>query len=430
MRMMGMILSTIVLLSILSLSYELDVWTFLGEGANKIKGMANAFPIPKSGIQLDRAEAEPIPELSSDSQDDEDYQNQFNPYDHFVTHPPSTKIPTTETITTTTTQTTSTTISSFSSNAAEDSFVNSPVKNSSSSSTSSSLLSSTVAKEKSMTAPSFKRTRAKAFLVVFLGHSGSTAFTTELRQHSDFIVEKLEPLEHDEFQFDTDKALKRARELMNKGIRKGKIPGFKIRPNHINARPKDWQKFVQEYDARIIWQFRENILKQAVGEYRNRVLNDSSVVEGLRMVEKPCAKGSGQKCRFKVDNFEALHNLMNSFSVNDDLLGKAVRNLDRSEDMTIVRYEDYLYDRLGIMGEVFDFLGVEYENTAAQRVKASPDSLCDMVSNFVELCEHFYYCSLWRPFLEDRRNGCQCLPPDPKKFKTEFCKRDAWYQAH
>lgn len=275
---------------------------------------------------------------------------------------------------------------------------------------------------------SIRRKRAKSFLVVFVGHSGSTAYTTELRTHSDFEVEFLEPLDHGEFEQDPNLALERAHKLMDSGIAKGKIPGFKIRPTHINNIPEKWRGFVKKYDTRIVWQYRENIVKQAVGEYRHRYLNDSSVVEGLRKDQKPC-EGGAQRCRIRIDDMDFLLNQMNDLSMNDEWLSEATRLLRRSDDMLIVKYEDYLNRRERTMKETFDFLGVDYQDTAPQRQKASLDSLCQMVINFQELCNHFHPCQLWRPYLHDDLNDCRCNPGSWDKFDPNFCKRNAWYQS-
>eukprot|EP00178_Gracilaria_changii_P019947 TRINITY_DN578_c0_g2_i3.p1 TRINITY_DN578_c0_g2~~TRINITY_DN578_c0_g2_i3.p1 ORF type:complete len:466 (-),score=75.58 TRINITY_DN578_c0_g2_i3:4462-5859(-) len=275
---------------------------------------------------------------------------------------------------------------------------------------------------------SVRRTRAKTFLVVFMGHSGSTAFITELRTHSEFLVEKLEPLDHHEYERNTDLAYEHAKELMDRGIEKGKIPGFKIRPYHILNKPELWRKFVRDYDCRVIWQYRENVVKQAIGEYRNRYLNDSSVVEGLSPKQKPCEAGSDQKCTFRIEDMRFLHSLMTTMSGSDELLASAVRSLERNEDMSIVKYEDYLYRRERTMKETFDFLGVDWQETAAQRKKASPDNLCKMVTNFQEVCDRFLPCQLWRPFLYDDVNDCRCKPGNWKNFDPSFCQRGAWFQ--
>lgn len=273
---------------------------------------------------------------------------------------------------------------------------------------------------------SIRRSRAKTFLVVFMGHSGSTAFTTELRDHLELEVEFLEPLDHGEYANDTALALKRAEDLMDRGIAKKKIPGFKLRPFHIHNDPGKWRDFVKKYDTRIVWQYRENILKKAVGEYRHLYLNDSSVVQGLKPDQEPCEEGSDQKCRFRIDDMRFLHAQMNRVSRSDDVLSAAMRVLRRSDDTLIVRYEDYLYRRERTMRDTFDFFGLEYEDTTPAMQKASPDSLCEVVINYQELCDHFHPCPLWRPFLHDEVNDCHCQPGSWDKFDGSFCKREVW----
>lgn len=273
-----------------------------------------------------------------------------------------------------------------------------------------------------------RRTRAKAFMVVFMGHSGSTAFITELMNHPAFEVKYLEPLDHNVYQRDTDLSLKFARQILDKGIANGKIPGFKVRPYHIKQNPKAFADLAKEYDIRIFWQFRVNIMKQAIGEYRHRVLNDTSVVEGLKKSETACDESSGYQCQFSIDDIPALHALLNDFSMNDDVLSDAVRLLKRDDHMLAVKYEDYLYRRDYVMKETFNFLGVDHMETEPLRIKASPDSLCGMVTNYQEVCRSFYTCQLWRPYLDDDRNGCFCRPSNGNEFDERYCHRIAWYQ--
>lgn len=112
---------------------------------------------------------------------------------------------------------------------------------------------------------------AKSWLLVFMGHSGSTAIASQLKQHSQVYFDLMEPVDHD-LRNDSFGALNYTREFFARGIAAGKSPGFKIRPNHIlnKAAQRHWQGLVREFETRIIWQYRENIFKQAVGEYTHR----------------------------------------------------------------------------------------------------------------------------------------------------------------
>lgn len=115
--------------------------------------------------------------------------------------------------------------------------------------------------------------RAKTFIMVFMGHSGSSAIISELTQHSQVHTETPELVDHNEEQKNGTRALFVARQFFERGIRKGRTPGFKMRPRHIQNDPKAWAELAREFDTRIIWQYRASSLKQAIGEYGGPLLS-------------------------------------------------------------------------------------------------------------------------------------------------------------
>lgn len=122
--------------------------------------------------------------------------------------------------------------------------------------------------------------RARTFPAIFSGHRGSTAIMSELREHSQVLVEKFEPVDHQQV-FNTTEALEIAHDYFDREIAHGKVPGFKIRPTHIKVAPERWRTLAKQYGSRIIWQYGMNLFKASVGEYTNRYLNNTSVIEGL-----------------------------------------------------------------------------------------------------------------------------------------------------
>lgn len=251
--------------------------------------------------------------------------------------------------------------------------------------------------------------KAEAFFMVFMGHSGSTAILTEIRNHSQTIGGDSEPVDHQQV-FNTTEALEITRRILDHGKKVGRMPGFKIRPAHILAAPDAWRAIVKEYGIRIIWQYRKNLFKSAVGEYTNRYLNDSSVVEGLHSNmtrEERCKIGVG--CSFRIDNFTFLHDRLRAMIRSQRMITSAVAELARdSPCVREVPYEDYLYDRQSVMDDLFQFLGLESEPTAPARFKATSDRMCEIVQNWDEVCDQFYGCVLWQHMLDDARNGCFC----------------------
>lgn len=250
----------------------------------------------------------------------------------------------------------------------------------------------------------------RPFLMLFMGHSGSTAIITELRNHSGTLVKVSEPIDHNEYAKNTSLALAYTREAFMKGKKEGKVVGFKMRPWHIRQNPDAWIALTKEFKTRIIWQYRQNILKQAVGEYSYKYYSDESAVEGLRShdeLQKRCSTGAG--CRFKITDFKFFH-LMLKDSLHSDLaITRAVHLvLNGSTCVHEMPYEDYLYDREDAMRRLQEFLGLQYEETAPSRFKATSDSLCEVVENWNEVCEKFYGCHVWRHMFDDRQNNCMC----------------------
>lgn len=252
--------------------------------------------------------------------------------------------------------------------------------------------------------------RARSFLMVFMGHSGSSAIISELRSHPDVLIEKMEPVDHGDIAKNTTQALQFTREFFLKGIGLGKVPGFKIRPRHIRQMPEAWAALAKEFDTRIIWQYRRNTLKHAVGEYAYRYLGDVQTKEGLRSeedVENRCSSGAG--CSFEIRNMAAFHKVLVSLIGIDHLIASAASLItDRRDCLHELRYEDYLYHREGAMKDLREFLGLQDIPTFPSRYKATKDNMCNVVTNWEELCRNFYGCAVWRHLFEDDRNGCSC----------------------
>lgn len=252
--------------------------------------------------------------------------------------------------------------------------------------------------------------RAKSFLIIFMGHSGSSAILSELSQHSLVKVDDPEPVDHYEYETNTTLALQFTRDFFSKAIANGKTPGFKMRPVHIKNNPQAWANLMKEFDTRLVWQYRNNLVKQAVGEYSYKFYNDTSVVEGLRSEEEKknrCKRGAG--CRFKITDFDFFHRTLTDCLHSDMVIAKGVHEMAQgSSCVHALPYEKYLYNREQSMRDLRNFLGLSHEPSAPSRYKATSDNLCDVVENWQELCANFYGCHVWRHMFDDTRNDCKC----------------------
>ncbi|CAN8070607.1 unnamed protein product [Agarophyton chilense] len=252
------------------------------------------------------------------------------------------------------------------------------------------------------------------FLMVFMGHSASSAILSELKQHSRFFITIPEPIDHPPYEFNTDLGIRYADEFFKNASSTGKISGFKMRPWHILHAAGEWKALVIKYNIRLIWQYRINVFKQAVGEYTARYMNDSSAIEGIDHTmsdEDRCKIGVG--CQFRIENVSRLHDLMVNFIENNRQIQDAVHLLSNSNEeeqcMLPVTYEDYLYGRETTMRKLLKFLDADYEDHAPFRKKATSDNMCYALLNFhEEICDAFFRCSKWRSMLHDPRNLCTC----------------------
>lgn len=263
-----------------------------------------------------------------------------------------------------------------------------------------------------------ERKRAKSFLLVFMGHSGSSAILSELRQHPDLHVEKMELVDHQD-EFNSSEAASTTRAFFERGIAMGKVPGFKIRPIHLLNEPERFRHVIRQYETRIIWQYRQNIFKASVGEYSIRYLHDKLAVEGLRRnlsKSDRCARGIG--CSFPIDNVPFLYRTMRDKVRSHHLISKAVHVVAGQEGcIREVPYEDYLYNRNETMKDIFSFLGVAVMPTIPQRFKATGDNMCEVVENWDEVCRLFYGCIAWQHMLDDPLNHCFCnIPGGPATY--------------
>lgn len=252
-------------------------------------------------------------------------------------------------------------------------------------------------------------TRARTFLIVFMGHSGSSALTSELRAHSQVSMDLMEPVDHQDV-FNTSAALDTTRQLFRSGADTSSVAGFKIRPTHILNAPDQWRALVREFDTRVIWQYRRNLFKATIGDYSHKVLNDSTVREGLRTNisrKERCSIGAG--CRFRINDMAFVRDTLRNKLRSQNAITEAVYTLAGDDGcMWEVPYEDYLYRREHTMADVQRFLGLEWEQTRPLRFKATGDSMCDVVENWDEVCQHFYGCIAWQHMLHDARNNCFC----------------------
>lgn len=254
--------------------------------------------------------------------------------------------------------------------------------------------------------------RAKTFVILFMGHSGSTAAITILRKHPDVFIRGLEPVDHGAIASNTRKALLYARTFFKAGLAKNKTAGFKIRPRHILAAPDKWAKLFQEFDTKIIWNYRANIFKQAIGHYPIIYLNDTSRYEGLKVSPKS-GKVTKEKNdhvgEFRIHDMRAFYKLLSSRYRGERSVENAVVSLRNKPCILPLSYELLLGNPLqtSLLLQLFLNLRV-IPSLQPARKKATDDNMCKVVSNWNEVCHAFFLCQRWRGMMDNSLTGCTC----------------------
>lgn len=225
-----------------------------------------------------------------------------------------------------------------------------------------------------------------------------------------------------------------AEALFLSGAARNVTTGFKMRPSHVLADPAAWGALFRRHGTRVVWQYRRNVLKAALGIYRARVLNDSTATGGIRRRDLRRVRGDrcrlGVGCSFAIDNWNALHTIMaNRVRQEFDVVSAigAVRPAVAGCVLDLP-YEDFLADAPAAIARLYRFLGVD-DSAAAKhvahsiRLKATDDRVCRVVSNFADLCDFLYGCRLWSAFVEEDGGAgeCKCSSFNHSAAVRRFC---------
>eukprot|EP00188_Purpureofilum_apyrenoidigerum_P003549 Plantae.Rhodophyta-Purpureofilum_apyrenoidigerum.ctg37521.p1 GENE.Plantae.Rhodophyta-Purpureofilum_apyrenoidigerum.ctg37521~~Plantae.Rhodophyta-Purpureofilum_apyrenoidigerum.ctg37521.p1 ORF type:complete len:274 (+),score=45.87 Plantae.Rhodophyta-Purpureofilum_apyrenoidigerum.ctg37521:173-994(+) len=234
-----------------------------------------------------------------------------------------------------------------------------------------------------------------------------------LKQHSDVYMEldQFEPLNRPKYIENITAAVEFTREYFTKARDSGKIAGFKLSGYPIMRAKEEFAQIVKEFDTRIIWNYRTDFFKRAVGRYPMYFLGDDSAVSGISLSEqdKRCEMGVG--CSYTIESIDDLHCTMT----------RGVRvhvgmeeSVDIITDQTIrgcalhAPYDDFLHHPEEMSMQMQDFLGLKRQHFESSRAKATSDNICSVVKNYAELCAAFNECSAWHEMLNDEQNGCAC----------------------
>lgn len=224
-------------------------------------------------------------------------------------------------------------------------------------------------------------------------------------------VHSFEPLHSMAYMTDHQAALEWTRDYFTRVQTLGYMPGFKMEIIPILKAMDDWKKLVEEFDTAIIFNYRVDHLKRAVGRYSFHYLGDKTAIGGINTKSGDakhdrCSVGVG--CSFNIDNMSNLHCIMTrswkTYMYKVDGVKELTDNCALNQP-----YEDYLKYPTDVLHQTLDFLGLERIEVESTREKATSDDMCQTVENFAELCAAFGDCALWKDSLVGEMDGsCTC----------------------
>uniref|UniRef100_A0A7S2ZIN3 Sulfotransferase domain-containing protein n=1 Tax=Rhodosorus marinus TaxID=101924 RepID=A0A7S2ZIN3_9RHOD len=264
---------------------------------------------------------------------------------------------------------------------------------------------------------------ARSFFIIMTSHAGSTALISQLVEHPQVYWDRgpdavgtFEPMNQPKFRAKSGNVtagIEWIREYFTMVLEKGKMPGFKLGILPVLKYPEEFKKIIDEFDTKIIFNYRRDHLKRAIGRYAYHYLGDKTSIggintnseEGLHALEDRCSTGVG--CSYEITNMANLHCIMTrSWKAHQ----YKVDGIKKISDGCVLEepYEDYLNYPTDVYHQSLDFLGLERVDTSAAREKGTSDKICEVVENFAELCAAFAECPAWNESLLNREDGCSC----------------------
>lgn len=252
----------------------------------------------------------------------------------------------------------------------------------------------------------------------------------------------MEPLDHKDMQFNTSRALAYADKFFTDTRRMNKTGGFKVRPFHITQAPEQWVTLIRKHGTRIIWNYRKNLLKQAIGHYPIVYMSSQAAYEGIPVPKKGDKFASNSLIpdqskaisRIRIDNMTGLSQILSDRITGEARVEHALRRMGRAgrnlEECTLpISYESILADAEASVARAQLFLGLSMtEIHSPLRTKATEDNLCELVENHAEVCNAFYGCTHLRWMLDDIENDCLCnkLATADSFISRKYCPKDTF----
>ena len=310
-----------------------------------------------------------------------------------------------------------------------------------------------------------------SWIMIFMGHSGSSALTEQFGSHPNVHITGYEPVDRG---FSTANALNytervfyEARVQSARSVRR--VAGFKMRPEHILAAPARWAELVHRHSTAIFWTDDANLLRSAINSLANIAIVRKLCATSIHVLAKlsipqdmllPCMQGrdarqdgsgsEGRRSRRYPTNTarasylqflatgshrteisaliaKVLPVTIDIASLAGEVLANAqsnrniaaaVRALQGSaHDDTVLRvtYHDFLSNRNATVADMHRHVSVDptlgrLNATALDFQPPTTAGSCVRISNWADVCQFFGACLQFAWMLDhSESNGCHCI---------------------
>ena len=209
------------------------------------------------------------------------------------------------------------------------------------------------------------------FILLFIGRSGSSYIIDMLNSHPKIISERelLVPFKDSESEHNCLES------LYNKE-RDDNITavGFKTKLTDVHD-VEQFTGMLDEFDTKIIYLYRDNVIKQTVSRINRKRLHEDREHHNLEKGDKKLPAFS-----IETDEFKKWFEETNNRSLE---IHEYVHNVKRPQ--LRISYEDLLENHDLVFDRIFDFLDIEPHKMESKLVKNTSDDLKDVIVNYDEL---------------------------------------------
>jgi hypothetical protein len=206
--------------------------------------------------------------------------------------------------------------------------------------------------------------KCHGYLMVFVGHSGSSVLHEIITRTFNFTSGGFEPLER--FKPNATAAVEKASEIFGRAQKRGIRTGFKIRPWSIMKAPELHRRLVEKYKLCVIAQYRLNTLLKSITSIRERESNQTQ----FTLMDKSIAPN--EQYRVTLNDSSSIRDLIDSVQGDGaiDMITGAAATLEPDGTRIIhCTYEEFMQQPQILIDRIAAGLGEETKQAELEKTR-------------------------------------------------------------